>query len=187
MEDPLMLDLQQKIESNQIGRAAISGLLVFVLGSLVAANIPTSYLQVKLNKIVQPVRDSVGLDQTWSVFAPEPRRQTFGLDARITYSDGTAETWTVPTGDPVIAEYRTYHWQKWSEYARADDSSLLWGPLAVWLARTHDNSVRHPVQISLIRRWYDLYPPGSHPSRGPWNQFTYYALQVTPAILAGRS
>jgi hypothetical protein len=182
-----MIDLQEKLESKQIGRAVITGLLLFVLGSLVAANIPSSFLQQKLNTIVQPVRDGVGLDQTWSVFAPEPRQQTFGLAARISYTDGTEETWSVPTGDPVIAEYRTYHWQKWSEYARADDTSSLWQPFAVWLARTHDGAVRHPIQITLIRSWYDLYPPGTHPSRGPWNQFPYFTLQVTPAILSGRS
>src|SRR5438270_9059452 len=113
VEDPLMVDLQEKVESNPIGHAVISGLLIFILISLVAANIPqTSYLQSKLNSFVAPVRDSVGLDQTWGVFAPDPRRDTFGLYARITYNDGSSDTWTVPTGDPYIAEYRTYHWQK---------------------------------------------------------------------------
>ena len=95
-----MIDLQEKVESSQAGRAVITGVMIFILASLVAANIPqTSYLQQKLNSIVQPVRDSVGLDQTWSVFAPEPRRETFALDASITYNDGTSEVWAVPTGD----------------------------------------------------------------------------------------
>jgi len=183
-----MIDLQEKVESNQVGRAVITGLVIFILASLLAANIPqTSYLQKKLNSIVEPVRDSVGLDQTWSVFAPEPRRETFALDARITYNDGTSEVWAVPTGDPYIAEYRTYHWQKWSEYARADDTSWLWEPLAAWLARTHNGSVRHPVEVTLTRRWYILNAPGTHPSRGPWNEFTYYALAITPSLLAGGS
>ncbi|TMK83474.1 MAG: hypothetical protein E6G46_03240 [Actinobacteria bacterium] len=183
-----MIDLQEKVESSQAGRAVITGVMIFILASLVAANIPqTSYLQQKLNSIVQPVRDSVGLDQTWSVFAPEPRRETFALDASITYNDGTSEVWAVPTGDPYIAEYRTYHWQKWSENVRLDDMSWLWSPLAVWLARSHNTSVRHPIQISLTRRWYILNPPGTHPSRGPWNEFTFYSLAVTPSVLAGGS
>ena len=183
-----MIDLQEGVEKDLIGRAVITGIIIFILAALVAANIPqTSYLQRKLNSIVRPVRDSVGLDQTWSVFAPEPRRETFALDAQIKYADGTAETWTVPTGDPLIAEYRTYHWQKWSEYARADDTPILWEPFAAWVARTHDSPTRHPVSVTLVRRWYDLYPPGSHPSRGPWNEYTYFSLDVTPAVLAGRS
>jgi hypothetical protein len=187
VEDPVKLDLQRRLESSRLGRAAITGLLIFVISSLVAANIPPSYLQVKLNKIVQPVRDGLGLDQTWSVFAPEPRRQTFGLDARIVFIDGSVQTWTVPTGDPVVAEYRTYHWQKWSEYARADDTSVLWGPLAEWLARKYDTPTVHPVQVTLVRRWYDLNPPGSAVGHGPWHEYPYFTLQVTPAILRGGS
>src|SRR5437764_15166890 len=71
VEDPLMIDPQEKVESNQVGRAVIGGLVIFILASLLAANIPqTSYLQKKLNSIVEPVRHSVGLAQTSSVFGP---------------------------------------------------------------------------------------------------------------------
>ena len=180
-------DVQDKVESSAIGRAAVSGVIIFILGSLIAANIPSSYLQRKLNTIVQPVRDSVGLDQTWSVFAPEPRQQTFGLGATISYDNGTKEIWSVPTGDPFISEYRTYHWQKWSEYARADDQPALWEPLAIWLARTYDRSNRHPTEVVLTRYWYDLFAPGTHPIRGPWHEVTYFSLAITPSILAGGS
>ena len=175
---------QQRFEESKIGTAALSGVLLFILLSLVAANIPTSYLQKKLNKIVLPVRDSVGLDQTWGVFAPEPRSQTFGLYARIAYPDGKSEIWTVPTGDPYLSEYRTYHWQKWSEYVRLDAQPNLWEPLAIWVARTHDRPNHHPSEVTLVRSWYDLFPPGSHPSRGQWYQYEYFSLQVTPSILA---
>ncbi len=182
-----MIDLQEKIESDVTGRAIISAVIIFILASLVAANIPGSFLQRKLNAIVEPVRDGVGLDQTWSVFAPEPRRQTFALAAQISYNDGTTETWRVPTGDPFIAEYRVYHWQKWSEYARADDTQWLWEPFAAWVARTHNGPVRHPVEVTLVRSWYDLNPPGSHPSHGPWNEYTYFSLAITPSVLRGES
>jgi hypothetical protein len=180
-------NIQERFEALPVGRAAISGLVIFIMLSLVTANIPTSYVQKKLNDVVLPVRDSLGLDQTWSVFAPEPRSQTFGLYAKIAYADGTSDIWTVPTGDPYISEYRTYHWQKWSEYARLDDQTNLWEPLAVWIARTHDRAGRHPSEVTLVRTWYDLYPPGKHPSRGETYQYEYYTLQVTPGILKGSS
>jgi len=181
-------NVQEKLEASPIGRAAITGLLVFILGSLIAANIQPSYLQRKLNTVVRPVRDGLGLDQTWSVFAPEPRSQTFGLEARIDYDDGTSETWHVPTGDPFIAEYRTYHWQKWSEWARGDDyMKILWQPFAEWIARTHNDASAHPTTVTLVRSWYDLNPPGTKPSRGPWHSVEYFTLRVTPAILEGSS
>ena len=180
-------EAQERFEGSAFGRAAISGLLLFILLALVAANIPTSYLQKKLNNIVLPVRDSLGLDQTWSVFAPEPRSQTFGLYARVAYADGTSDIWTVPSGDPYVSEYRTYHWQKWSEYARLDVQTSLWEPLAIFIARTYDRPNRHPSEITLVRTWYDLFPPGSHPNHGETYQYEYFTLQVTPSVLSGAS
>jgi hypothetical protein len=177
----------ERFESSHTGRSVLTGALIFILLALFAANMPSSHLQRQLNSLVQPVRDGLGLDQDWSVFAPEPRRQTFDLDAQISYSDGTSQTWTVPTGDPYISEYRTYHWQKWSEYARSDAQPFLWEPLAAWIARTHDSAARHPTEVTLVRRWFDLEPPGSHPSRGPWNEYTYFSLKVSPAVLSGAS
>jgi hypothetical protein len=181
------MTIGERFEASQIGRGVLTGALVFIIASLVAANMPASYIQHKLNTAVQPVRDGLGLDQDWSVFAPEPRRQTFALQARISYSDGTSQTWDVPTGDPYISEYRTYHWQKWSEYARADDQQQLWEPFAAWVARTHDSPARHPTEVTLVRSWYDLYPPGAHPSRSQWNEYAYFSLKVTPGVLAGTS
>jgi hypothetical protein len=181
------MTIGERFEASRFGHAVITGALVFILVALLAANMPDSYLRTQLNSFVQPVRDGLGLDQDWSVFAPEPRRQTFAVEAQITYSDHTVETWTVPTGDPFIAEYRTYHWQKWAEYARADDYQNLWEPFAAWVARTHNSRVRHPVEVTLIRRWFDLKPPGSHPSRGPWNEYAYFSLTVTPGVLGGSS
>jgi len=176
---------QERFESSPYGRAVISGGLIFALLAILVANLPASYLQRKLNTVVEPVRDGLGLDQDWSVFAPEPRRETFALDARITYSDGTTGTWTVPTGDPFIAEYRIYHWQKWAEYARSDSKPILWEPFAAWVARTHDTATRHPLEVTLVRRWFELYGPGAHPNHGPWNEYAYFSLKVTPAVLKG--
>ncbi len=178
---------QEQFESSPTGRAVISGGLLFVLLAIAVANLPTSYIQIKLNTVVQPVRDGLGLDQDWSVFAPEPRRQTFELGARITYGDGSTDVWTVPTGDPFLAEYRVYHWQKWSEYARSDTKPALWEPLAAWIARTYDRPNRHPVDVTLVRRWYDINPPGAHPNRGPLNEYAYFSLKVTDAVLKGDS
>jgi hypothetical protein len=177
--------LQEKIESDPLGRAVITGLLIFVLGTLLASNLPSSGLQRFLDDLVRPVRNGVGLDQAWGVFAPDPRRTVYDFEARITYDDGKTDLWHFPNGDPIISEYRDYHWQKYSEQVRLDDRSGLWRPFATWLARTHDTPGRHPVEVVLVRRWFDLNPPGTKPSRGPWNRYEYFTLQVDEALLAG--
>ena len=36
------------------------------------------------------------------------------------------------------------------------------------------------IIVVLVRRWYDLLPPGPGPSRGPWQEHAFYTLKVTP-------
>ena len=179
-----MRNLQEKVESDPVGRAAITGVIIFVLLTLLASNLSDSAIRSWLARLVEPVRNGLGLDQAWGVFAPDPRSTVYDLYGRIRYDDGTTEIWRWPKGDPFISEYRAYHWQKWAEQVRLDDNSDLWRPAAEWLARTHDRAGRHPTEITLVRRWYDLNAPGTHPSRGPWNSFEFFTLQVSPSLLA---
>ncbi len=179
-----MRNLQERIESDPIGRAVITGLIIFVLGTLLASNLPASGLQNFMANLVRPVRNGVGLDQAWGVFAPDPRSTVYDLEGRITYDDGHTDIWHWPQGDPIVSAYREYHWQKFAEQVRLDDQSGLWRPFAIWLARAHDRTGRHPVSVTLVRRWYDLNPPGTKPHRGPWNRYEYFSLDVGPTILA---
>jgi hypothetical protein len=179
-----MKDLQEKVESDATGRAAISGLILFVLLTLLASNLSVSPLQNWFSRLVEPVRNGLGLDQAWGVFAPDPRSTIYGLQGRITYDDGSIREWSWPHGDPIISEFRAYHWQKWSENVRLDDQSGLWRPFAVWLARRYDRTDRHPTDVTLIRYWADLNPPGTKPTRGQWNTYEFFTLQVDPSILA---
>jgi hypothetical protein len=179
-----MADPQERVEAHPFGRAAITGVIVFVIVTLLASNLSESALQRWLARLVQPVRNGLGLDQAWGVFAPDPRSVVFDLEGHIRYGDGSTEVWRPPKGEPIVHEYRDYHWQKYAERVRLDDQSGLWHPFAVWLARTHDRPGRHPVEVTLVRRWYDLYPPGTNPSHGPWNEYVYFTLQVRSEDLA---
>ena len=179
-----MGDLQQKVESDWVGQSLISGLILFVLAALVFWNLPDSAITRFGVRRVSPVVLALGLDQRWGVFAPNPRSQVWDLRARVEYTDGRVATWSFPAlGDPVLSEFRIYHWQKWTEVARSDDFRALAATTAEWVARTH---LRYGTvsKVSLIRRWYDLRPPGPGPARGPWQEETYYTLNVTPQVLA---
>src|SRR5215212_6102776 len=97
-------------------RAIVSVFLVVVLFSLAAANLPNSSIRATMLSAATPVLNATGLDQTWSVFAPGPRRQVLEVSARIKYSDGQTGTWHMPTGGPWIGAYRDYRWRKWMEF-----------------------------------------------------------------------
>ena len=184
----MISSFQQRLEDSTVGRVLISCFIAFLLFALFIWNMPASEIQRVSVPIVRPFIFSTGLDQVWSVFAPDPRFDTFSLTARIEYADGTTEMWEVPRrGEPLISPYRYYHWQKWSENVRLDAQESLWQPAAAWIARTNQDNGR-PVRVTLIRNWVDTPAPGSGPPPDPkWNRYEYFTLEVTAEILEGGS
>ena len=168
--------LQQRLESTAAGRVAISAFIAVSLVFVVAANLPRSSLRHDLLTPGQPYLNALGLDQHWDVFAPEPRKQAIDLVALVTFSDGSQATWRPPYRGALVGAYSDYRWRKWLENAIADANRRLWRPLALFAARQASTVGGRPVRVTLIRRFYDLRPPGTRPDRGPWKSFAYYTL-----------
>lgn len=167
------------MEPAVVTRRLGSLVLLVVLVGVVAWNLPASALRARLLGPLHPVVELLGLEQNWSVFAPNPRRLTLGLYALIEHADGSVERWELPTHrEPLLSPYRTYRWQKWMEHARADDTSQLWAPTARWLARTHDDPDNPVVRVRLIRRWYDTPPPGTPDQPPPPSEYEYFVLDL---------
>jgi hypothetical protein len=175
--------MQERLESTRLGRVLISAFLIVTLLGLLTTSVLESHLRTKLLRVEHSFLYATGLTQNWGVFSPNPRRQVIELRARIVYGDGTTETWRPPRADPFIGAYWDFHWLKWVEYVILDDHrGDLWRPAATWIARAHATRDHRPVRVTLVRRWYDLPPPG-HPAPHPWHEFAYYTLTVTPAVL----
>jgi len=171
--------VQQRLESSPAGRAAISLFLVFTIFSLVIWNLPNSEVKRNSLEVVRPYITLTSLDQNWGVFSPDPRRISIDIEARVRYADGGEETLHIPRGNDVYGGYWDYRWWKWAEWIRQDDQDELWKPAALWFARKAATDGRRPTQVTLVRRWYGLLPPGPGPSRGPWHEFAFYNLRLT--------
>jgi hypothetical protein len=172
--------LQERLEATDLGRVVISALIVVVI----TANLPASWLQSKLTKVATPAINGTGLVQVWGVFAPDPRRESVDLEARVRMTDGSVQVWHDPAASKLFGDYSVYRWRKYMEWAVADAyMNILWRPTTIWLARRAVQEGRHPVSVTLIRRWSRLYPPGSSPAQSRWHQSAYYRLRVTPAVL----
>lgn len=156
-----LTSLQERFEASDIGRMMISALLVFTLIGILVWNLPGGILQTRLIPVVRPYFQGAGLDQGWGVFAPDPRDTTNDVYALIEYPDGTQTTWRYPLGNPEVATYRTYRWQKWSEHVSIDVPSLQ-APAVQWLARTQSHDGEHPAKVTLFQRWADTPPPDSN-------------------------
>ncbi|MGI8801747.1 MAG: hypothetical protein ACR2KV_06180 [Solirubrobacteraceae bacterium] len=173
--------LQARLESSDFGRGVISAFVIVTVGLILAANLPASPLHDELIAPGQPYLNALGLDQSWSVFAPEPRRASLDLRADIRYDDGSRATWRIPHDDPFVGTFRDYRWRKWLEQVDAETNQQLWRPAAIWIAGQELRPGRRVVEVTLTRRVAPLQPPGVSPSQLPWQEKLFYTLHVAPA------
>ena len=169
-----------------MGRTLISALLVVTLASIVFANLPQSRLRRDVLNVDGAYLNATGLDQGWTLFAPNPRRQSIALFARVQFANGSTQTWRTPRGDPLAGNYWDSHWQKWVVFEVNGGHADLWKPAAEFIARDLAQPGRRPVRVTLIRLTSLNYPPGHHPDRGPNLATAYYSLRISPTMLARR-
>ena len=170
--------LQRRLETSANGRAFISGLIIFTLAAMLISNLPASELRRTGMKVFEPYLDVTGLHQNWNLFAPDPRRATLQLEARITFDDGSTTVWHPPTGDPFVGVYRTFRWRKWAGNVLASSNGSLLEPAADWIARMHTKDGKIPVEVVLVRRSYVAPPLGSgKPSKQPWRERVLLTVQ----------
>lgn len=149
---PYNKTVQERLESSRAGRAVISLGILVVLGVLLTWNLPASELARRTQPWFQRLTYGTGLDQNWSVFAPDPPQSELNFQARILYDDGTERTWEVPEGNALTGAYWDYRWVKWGEIISAGTDARNWLPAAEWIARQETDAGRRPVSVTLVRR-----------------------------------
>ena len=162
----------------------ISAFLIVTLAGVVITNLPQSNLRRHALRVAEPYLNAIGLDQSWALFAPDPRRFSIALRARVLYEDGSAETWRPPAGGALFDSYWDYHWQKWQEWVLDAGERRLWRPAAEFIARDSAGRTRRPVRVTLFRLTSLNNPPGRHPDHKPVVSRAYYSLRITPTVLA---
>lgn len=174
---------QRRLETSGMGRALISGFIVFTLGAMLISNLPASELRRTGLKVFDPYLDVSGLHQNWNLFAPDPRRATLQLEARITFDDGTTTVWHPPTGNPFIGVYRTFRWRKWAGNVMASNNAELLEPAADWIALMHTKDGKVPLAVVLVKRSYVAPAIGSGtPSKQPWKETVLLTVEYGSAI-----
>ena len=182
---PRGMSLQERVEANPTGRAAITGLIIVTLGAMLISNLPPSTLRETALPIVKPLLDTTGLNQNWNLFAPNPRKSTLRLEARITYQDGSTSVWRTPISDQVVGEYRAFRWRKWASYVvsstRCTAGPRLCPVTALWLARIHNRDGKTVVRVELYKQVYTAPKIGSRNyKQPPWEETFLYRLTIRP-------
>jgi hypothetical protein len=165
----------ERFEASSAGRALLSVLLVALVAGIVVVNLPDSKLRDTASEVTEPMINVLGLNQNWNVFAPEPRKQSIGLEARVTFVDGGHASWRPYEGGDLVASYRDYRWGKYMENVRQDQNRGLWPGLAAWVARrAAQDKDRKVARVVLVRRWRDVLPPGAKRNEGPPRLYVFY-------------
>jgi hypothetical protein len=161
-----------RLEATLIGRVLLTVAMVVLVAALLVWNAPAGPAVAPLKPWSSRVLLPLGLDQDWSVFAPEPRAFTVGVYAVVTRADGSTIVWHPPAKGLFFAPYRTYRWQKYVERLRADDESQLWDPGARAIAREVGGDVR---KVVLWRTFQNAVTPGTggHPKN---QSYAFYTL-----------
>ena len=166
-----------RFERSRVGQTVITYLLLVALAALVVQNLPASVVRRDLGTLERGAH-SLGYDQDWSVFAPNPRAENFRVDATLTYPDGSTGRWDVPKGSPWWDAYNDYRWQKYQERLRSDNYLALRKPLAQWLAATQVRNGQHPVKVVLTRRFRAVAPIDQPQTQPPgWTTQVIYTYE----------
>jgi hypothetical protein len=172
--------VQERFETRRSGRAVISAFLLVTLAAVVVTNLPESRMRHEAMHVAGPYLDATGMDQDWRVFAPEPRRASIDLSARVAYADGHVATWRPPAGGDLLGAAWDYRWLKWVENAMQDARrDVLWKPAALFVADEMARPGTHATSVTLVRRWRDLPPPGARRTAAPpWKSYAFYELPL---------
>jgi hypothetical protein len=165
----------ERLEQNPVVQGVVTILMLAVLACVVFWNLPPGQPREATRPLASTVTQSLGLEQDWALFAPDPRGFSVGVFATITHSDGRVDRWVPPHNGLVFAPYRTYRWQKYVERLRGDDYSGLWEPTARWLARKYGPGV---TRVVLTRTFQEAKVPGAKGPRPPLQTAVFYTLDL---------
>lgn len=156
------------------GRIVLSTLLAFLAFTLVVWNLPDSEIRSEVRPSLRPVVNAMAIDQSWSVFAPNPTTLSLAVEADVYLRGGELVRYQFPHGDDFIGAYREYRWRKWERRVRLDSNDHLWRPTAQWVAdQFPEGSVE---QVVLVRNFSDTPEPGSSEER-VWDSYEFFTLE----------
>lgn len=150
---------RQQFDRSLFGQAVISGLVAIVLLIGVVWNLPDSAIKRALTPVLQPIAHGLGLEQSWTMYAPDVIRRLEFTEVQVTMDDGSIRSWVNPSGDKLIGPFTWYHWQKLKENIPRDPS--MRADLAHWVVRQLTQPSETPVRVQIIMRTQQLLPPGA--------------------------
>jgi len=153
----------RRFEQSSTGRGVISVVIVLVVGIGIVWNLPDSQLKRAITPTLRPIASAAGLQQSWSMYAPEPISALESVQVRVRVADGPDRVWTWQRGDLVVGPFRWYHWQKLKEQLVRQPASRR--GVARWAVRELTDPADRPTHVQMLLRTELLPPPGQEGPR----------------------
>jgi hypothetical protein len=119
---------------------------------------------------------SVGLDQAWNMFAPNPADTDCEFFVRGTLRDQTSFEWKLPrySRTDLLHEIVFERGRKFEERVRLDKNKAIWPSVANRIANRIALERGELAEISLVRRWVKVETPyGLKPLSAP-KEYVFY-------------
>jgi hypothetical protein len=146
------------LDRSPVGEGAISALIAVVLLIGVVWNMPDAAIKRALAPLLAPIAVSSGLEQYWTMYAPDPPQRLENLEVHVTMADGGDRVWTIQPHDRVVGVAVHHRWRKLKESLVAEPA--IRPDLAHWVVRQLTGPSERPVRVNMILRTEVLPPPG---------------------------
>lgn len=152
---------------------AVGALLALIVLIAVVSNLPAgSSLKQSLSPVLTPIAMATGLEQYWSMYAPNPPQRLEELEVHVAMADGVDRVWKLPLdNDPVVGVAVSHRWRKLRETLYSDARSRP--ALAHWVVDQVTGPAERAVGVQIIVRTERLLAPGQS-GRGKTGVETLY-------------
>lgn len=145
-------------DTSRIREIATSAMIVVILGIGVVDNLPDAAITRAVSPVVDWIALPLGLDQNWSMYAPDPPRSQQNVEVHIAMADGNEKVWTLPRLSPVFGVAFSHRWRKYKESLLADPG--IRPDFVHWVVREMTGPGDRPVHVEMLLRTEDIPPPG---------------------------
>ncbi|MEB3982868.1 hypothetical protein OQ968_16530 [Mycobacterium sp. 663a-19] len=142
----------------RIRESATSAMIVVILAIGVVWNLPDAAITRAVVPLLRPIALPLGLDQNWSMYAPNPPQRQENIEVHVAMADGSDKVWTLPRLNPVFGVAFSHRWRKFKETLLTEQQTRP--DFVHWVVREMTRPGDHPVRVDMRLRTEDIPPPG---------------------------
>ena len=162
---------------------------VFVAIHIVGIALWVFPVNASLTRIVRkgigPYFSLVGLQQEWSLFAPDPITANSYVDGEVVLENGEVRTWSFPRLESMDFKerYGKARYRKFGGWLYRRNYAYAWADAARYAARQFRGADSPPRTVKLIRHWERM-PSMSTGGRAAavqtWHSIVFFVYQIPP-------